>query len=208
MYLYLKIFYHRKRLKIRTFLLNKNCEKYDGIIEMMKTPATVYFQNTQFSVITELKSTQCCKMILLKIKKWMKWHSFDSFSHLWLDPLLFPFILYHQAWTLQLWGVCKRSIFIGGNGQQQQIDLNFQLHVSLKLWICFVAWSAAPPQLWSSSIGKLTWVTWPLSQSRTWLWDTKRSSLFSDSGFSWQWQATELLQSFYRVTQQVLDIIL
>ena len=40
----------------------------------------------------------------LKIKKWMKWHSFDSFSHLWLDPLLFPFILYHQAWTLQLWG--------------------------------------------------------------------------------------------------------
>ena len=138
----------------------------------------------------------------------MKWHSFDSFSHLWLDPLLFPFILYHQAWTLQLWGVCKRSIFIGGNGQQQQIDLNFQLHVSLKLWICFVAWSAAPPQLWSSSIGKLTWVTWPLSQSRTWLWDTKRSSLFSDSGFSWQWQATELLQSFYRVTQQVLDISL
>ena len=123
----------------------------------------------------------------------MKWHSFDSFSHLWLDPLLFPFILYHQAWTLQLWGVCKRSIFIGGNGQQQQIDLNFQLHVSLKLWICFVAWSAAPPQLWSSSIGKLTWVTWPLSQSRTWLWDTKRSSLFSDSGFSWQWQATELI---------------
>ena len=123
----------------------------------------------------------------------MKWHSFDSFSHLWLDPLLFPFILYHQAWTLQLWGVCKRSIFIGGNGQQHQIDLNFQTAASLKLWICFVAW--APPQLWSSSIGKLTWVTWPLSQAELDCGIPKIFSLF-DSGFSWQWQATEL-QSFY-----------
>ena len=87
-------FYIKKGFENSVFLFGKNYEKYWKISKMTKTPATVYFQNTQFSVITELKSTECCKMRLLKIK------------NEWNDILLTHFLTF--GWTL----FCFPSFYI------------------------------------------------------------------------------------------------